>query len=151
MTKCKKAFHILLSKERDSRAAGKANQFADSCLLDVASVEKGIWPCTDKGHPLVFEPHVVFDKLAPAARLQKHVLVTAFIEYCRAVHCLWEWEQKESDAQDPISVMRLYIAEIESRFGQPEMLWAVRQAAVGAPSAQRLIDLAADGIGGWVS
>lgn len=125
-------------------------KFSDERFLCVDQVKNGIWPVDESERPRVFHPDVIWQKLHPSVTVNKIELVTAFIEYCKAVHVLWVNEGSESLVISPIEAMREYIKRIAEQHGCREMEWAIEQAALLAPSSDCLIDAAAHGTCGWI-
>lgn len=134
------------------RLAAQKNKhkFSNECFLRIDQVRDGIWPADESGCPRVFHPDIIWQKLHPSVTVNKSELVTAFIEYCKAVHVLWVNEELEPVAISPIEAMREYIKQIAQRYGCREMEWAIDQAALLAPSSEALIDAAAHGTCGWI-
>lgn len=133
--------------------AAEKNKYklSDERFLCVDQVKNGIWPVDELERPRVFHPDIIWEKLHPSVTTNKSELVTAFIEYCKAVHVLWVNEEKEPASIDPIAAMRSYLLLIEAQYGADQMHWAISQACITARSCERMIDMAADGIGEWVS
>jgi hypothetical protein len=125
-------------------------EFSDERFLCVDQVKNGIWPVDKSERPRVFHPDVIWQKLHPSITVNKNELVTAFIEYCRAVHVLWANEGLEPVTISPTEAMREYIKQIAQQHGCSEMEWAIEQAALLGPSSDCLIDMAAHGICGWM-
>lgn len=123
--------------------------FASPALLDAIQVDQGIWPVDNQERKLIFHPDYILEKLNPKSCLGKVGLTTGFIEYCKGVHYLWINKGAEPKSMDAISAMRLYLSVIENQYGADHMCWAISQACITAQSCDRMIDVAADGIGGW--
>lgn len=125
------------------------NIFSAPDLCSFNSISSGAWPCDKNDRPLRFHPDVIYTVLPPISDVLKNkdLLATAFIEFSRGLHLLWINEYKEID--HPIEKLRQYIQLIFSVYGKDEMYWAINVACLGAKSTERLIDLAADGIGDW--
>ena len=134
------------------RLAAQKNKyrFSDKRFLCVNQVKNGIWPVDESERPRVFHPDIIWQKLHPSVTVNKIELVTAFIEYCKAVHVLWVNEELEPIIISPIEAMREYIKQIAQQYGCREMELAIEQAALLAPSSDGLIDAAAHGTCGWI-
>jgi hypothetical protein len=123
--------------------------FADPGLLLLDSVQTGSWPCDSNDRALVFHPLTIYQVLPPAV-LQlsnKQLLITSFIEFAKSSHYLWI--HKHEEIADLFNILHEYIKLIYFNYGQDSMDWAIESACRLGPSCERLIDLAANGIGSW--
>ena len=123
--------------------------FDDPMLLSVRSVANGEWPCTENCLPLRFHPAIIHKVLPPNAEVlkNKQMLFTGFIEFAKGLELLWVYYGRELDNE--IEILRQYIKLIFDYHGEEDMRHAIDLACVGAKSVERLIDVAADGIGSW--
>ena len=120
--------------------------FANSSELKLDEVNRNHWPYDKQDRPLVFHPLDVCKELPPDAPFaSKAALATALIELSRSMHCLWVEHGKEID--NPVLLLKQYIQRIYENYGDGEVCWTVKMASLTAPSCDRLLDLAADGVG----
>lgn len=126
----------------------KQFSFANSSKLKFDEVNRSCWPHDEQDRPLVFHPLEVYRELPPdAAFASKAALATALIELSRSIHYMWVGYGKEID--NPIPLLRQYIQQIHKGYGDDEVRWVIKTASLTAPSCDRLLDLAADGVGSW--
>ena len=140
-------FHAMLASQK-SIATMKQFSFANSSKLKFDEVNRNCWPHDEQDRPLVFHPLEVYRELPPdAAFASKSALATALIELSRSIHYMWVGYGKEID--NPIPLLKQYIQQIYKGYGDDEVRWVIRTASLTAPSCDRLLDLAADGVGSW--
>lgn len=118
-------------------------------LLSAKTVESGEWPCTDNDLPLRFHPEIIYKTLPPSTEVlkNKQMLITAFIEFTRGLDLLYRHYGRE--LENELEILRQYIKLIFDGYGEADMRYAIEMACFGAKSAERLVDVAADGFGSW--
>lgn len=121
--------------------------FANPRDLDAEKVHNGLWPHDTQERPLTFHPSVIVQRFPPDSAFSKHVAATVVIELCRSIHCLWKECGEELD--NVIDLLKQYLQKIYTNYGEDEMVWVISMAALTAPSCDRMLDLAADGLGNW--